>query len=316
MKLIKTIKKSKLYYYFSNGILDLIPKSFFEKKLNFWLQKAINPYSEEEIKERVNYYCSFSKDTKINSSFVEIKDYKRPQKHSVHYFDLKKVTRYFSSKLKIAYLFGDVTENQNHPTFVKSRPINHNGNSVLLKLNELRHFNFITDKKSFEEKENTIVWRGVIHKENRKLLFDNYFGNPKFNLGTTRKKNSKSEWIKPYLSIEEQLKSKFILSIEGIDVATNLKWVMSSNSLCFMPKPKFETWYMEGKLISDYHYVLVKDDYSDVEEKMNYYSKNTEEAKIIIANANSWTSQFRNRKLEKIIALSVAKKFFENTNQL
>ena len=41
---------------------------------------------------------------------------------------------------------------------------------------------------------------------------------------------------------------------------------MSSNSVAVMPKPKYESWFMEGKLIPDYHYVLIKDDYSDFEE--------------------------------------------------
>ena len=40
-------------------------------------------------------------------------------------------------------------------------------------------------------------------------------------------------------------KHKFILCIEGNDVASNLKWVMSSNSVAVMPKPKFESWFME-----------------------------------------------------------------------
>ena len=39
------------------------------------------------------------------------------------------------------------------------------------------------------------------------------------------------------VSIDYHLKHKFILCIEGNDVASNLKWVMSSNSVAVMPKP-------------------------------------------------------------------------------
>ena len=39
-----------------------------------------------------------------------------------------------------------------------------------------------------------------------------------------------------------------------------------------MPKPKYETWFMEGKLKDGSHYIEVKDDYSDLEEKIKYYS--------------------------------------------
>ena len=47
----------------------------------------------------------------------------------------------------------------------------------------------------------------------------------------------------------DNLNYKFILAIEGYDVATNLKWIMSSNSLAVMPRPTYATWFMEGTLI-------------------------------------------------------------------
>ncbi len=50
----------------------------------------------------------------------------------------------------------------------------------------------------------------------------------------------------PFMSIDEQLGHKFIMCIRGNDVATNLKWVMSSSSIAVMPRPDVESWYMEG----------------------------------------------------------------------
>ena len=90
---------------------------------------------------------------------------------------------------------------------------------------------------------------------------------------------------------------------------------MSSNSVAVMPKPKYESWFMEGKLIPDYHYIQIKDDYSDVEEKINYYIKNTDKLKIISKNANEYTSQFKDKESEKIISILVMEKFFSLTNQ-
>jgi hypothetical protein len=98
-------------------------------------------------------------------------------------------------------------------------------------------------------------------------------------------------------------------------VASNLKWAMSSNSLVFMTKPKYETWFMEGTLLPNYHYVLLEDDYSDLEEKINFYSKNSAEALKIIENAHDYIKQFKNTKREKIISLLVIKKYFELSNQ-
>ena len=90
---------------------------------------------------------------------------------------------------------------------------------------------------------------------------------------------------------------------------------MSSNSVAVMPKPKYESWFMEGKLIPNYHYILIKDDYSDLEEKLNYYKKNTDELKRIAKNANQYTNQFRDRNKEKLISLLVMEKFFKLSNQ-
>jgi len=118
------------------------------------------------------------------------------------------------------------------------------------------------------------------------------------------------------MQLSEQLKYKFILAIEGNDVASNLKWIMSSNSIAFMVKPKYETWFMEGTLIPNFHYVLLKDDYSDLEEKIEYYSTHFEESLSIIKNANEYTKQFQDEKREDIISLLVLKKYFEKSNQL
>ncbi|MDE4959522.1 glycosyl transferase family 90, partial [Francisella tularensis subsp. holarctica] len=75
------------------------------------------------------------------------------------------------------------------------------------------------------------------------------------NFGDTRKETIGQPYNNGFLSIQDQIKYKYIVSIEGYDVATNLKWIMNSNSLCFMNKPKYETWFMEGTLIPNHHYV-------------------------------------------------------------
>ncbi|MGZ8190247.1 MAG: glycosyl transferase family 90, partial [Methylococcaceae bacterium] len=99
------------------------------------------------------------------------------------------------------------------------------------------------------------------------------------------------------------------------DVATNLKWVMSSNSVAVMPRPKYETWFMEGTLIPNVHYIEIKDDYSNLEEKINYYEQHPNELSQIVENAHNHVSQFLDSFREKIIALLVLKKYFYLTGQ-
>src|SRR5690606_28634160 len=108
----------------------------------------------------------------------------------------------------------------------------------------------------------------------------------------------------------QHLDYKFILALEGNDVATNVKWIMSSNSIAVMPKPTYETWFMEGQLIPDYHYICIKSDYSDLEEKLNYYIQNTNKALEIVANANAYVNQFKNQTHEDLISILVLEKYF------
>ena len=300
-------------FYVSNIFISFIPKIKYQKKLLYWLKEA-EKYPKEKIEERIKYYISKETGT-LGNDAVSIKNFVKPKKLSTYFFDLVQYTNYFKNSLKINFKFGDVQENQEFLTIVKSRPINHTGNSVLMSLNTLRHFRFIKDVIPFSQKENKIVWRGVIHKENRSSLVAKFHNHPKCNIGQIKHEKGKPEWERPFLSIAEQLHYKFILSIEGNDVATNLKWIMSSNSLCFMPTPKFETWYMEGKLVPNFHYVHIKDDYSDMLEKMEYYEIHQDEAALIIRNAQKWTTIFKDKKLEKILSLKILESYFIATNQ-
>ena len=303
-----------LAFYINNIFKSLIPNYFFQRKLNYWLQEA-SKYPEAEIQERLSYYITKNKG-KLADNAIALKDFKRPKKGTMYYYDLVQYTRYFKNHLKIKFKFGDIQENQNSLTIVKSRPINHTGNSVLMKLDALRHFYFVNDTIPFSEKKNEVVWRGYIHKENRRSLVEKFYNHRQCNIGNIPLHNENPDWAKPFISIEEQLQYKFILSIEGHDVATNLKWIFSSNSLCFMPTPKFETWFMEGKLIPNVHYVHLKDDYSDMLEKMDYYTTHEDEALIIIKNAQNWVARFLDEKLEKIISLKVLDAYFKSTKQI
>ncbi len=124
----------------------------------------------------------------------------------------------------------------------------------------------------------------------------------------------KEEWGKPKLTLYAHLDYKFIMALEGNDVASNLKWIMSSNSIAVMPKPRFETWFMEGTLKADYHYIEIKDDYSDLEEKLTYYIQHPDKAEAIIQHAHQYVDQFRNKCREAIVSLLVLDKYFKQTN--
>jgi hypothetical protein len=174
---------------------------------------------------------------------------------------------------------------------------------------------FINDKKDFRKKKNMLVGRNVVGQAHRIKFLEMYINHLLCNVGKINNDDNHHNLLKERLTIDEQLDYKFILCLEGNDVATNLKWVMSSKSLAVMPVPKYETWFMEGTLIPDYHYVLIKDDYSDLEERMDYYIKHTDEALEIIKNAHQYIEQFKIKEREDLISMIVLEKYFYKTGQ-
>ncbi|MBT0108435.1 lipopolysaccharide A protein [Vibrio alginolyticus] len=310
------MKDSKFPYYFSNALSILIPRFVCRAQAKRLLSNLTEAEQQRCI-ERVNYYnkCEtpFSVDSR-EQSYSTIDTFKKT-KGWTYFFDLRQVVRYFPSSFAFNYINGDVTHIPNVPSFIKSRPIfGNNQNSVVLKLNQVRHFKFIDDPVRYQDKKDMVAWRGVGFQPHRKKVIHAFYNHPQCNIGQTRPVEGKP-WEKGFMSIEEQLQYKFLLCIEGNDVATNLKWAMSSNSLVIMSKPKYETWFMEGKLEAGVHYVEVKDDYSDLPEKMDYYLANEQEALAIIENAHQWVEQFKDKRKERLISLMVADKYFALSQQ-
>lgn len=310
-------KNNKIAYYCKNYFCLYLPRYFQRKKIDKLLKSDFN---HEYINNRVNYYNKLAKNYSLPPTAKCIKDLSLKDGSKTYVFDFKEYTCYFDCNLLVNYEYGDVTKIPIEPSFVKSRPIyGDNTNSILLKWNKIRHFTFVkNDKRQLSEKKNQLVFRGRVRStlKNRIQFIEKYINHQLCNIGSIDKDNIPSHWIVKRMTIEEQLKYKFILSLEGNDVASNLKWIMSSNSVAVMRKPRFETWFMEARLIPDYHYILIKDDYSDLEEKLLYYIKRTEELEQIRKNANVYVKQFQNKKIEDIVSLLVMKKYFEKTNQL
>ena len=317
-RLVFVNKNNKLFYYIRNIYRQLLPKSIFRSQLCKKLE-TVTDDERDYINQRVNYYNKLDKNTTLPEDSIRLGNIKLPKKNRVYFFDIMEHLRYFKKNLKVKMEYGDIIEIPKVPSLLKSRPIDgDNSNSVVLKLNKIRHFIFVSDHKELHEKMNMVVWRGKasVKKPDRIRFLKSWYDNKLGNVGCVKNiPNYPKEWTKERMTMKEQLDYKFILCLEGHDVASNLKWVMSSNSIAVMPKPKYETWFMEGKLIANHHYILIKDDFSDLEEKIKYYTENINEATEIARNANEYVNQFRNMRQENLISLLVLQKYFNKTGQ-
>lgn len=308
-------KNNKVLYYAIGFVRLLFPNVFFHSLLDKKLS-GIEDFDIEYIRKRANYYNKLEENVNLSDNVQNLGNLKLKKKNKTYFFDSYEYTRYFDQGLKVDFKFGDITYVPEEPAIVKSRPIyGNNSNSVILNLDKVRHFMFTNDKKDFRKKKNMLVGRNEVGQAHRIKFLEMYIDHPLCNIGKINNDGTHQNLLKRRLTIEEQLDYKFILCLEGNDVASNLKWVMSSHSLAVMPAPKYETWFIEGTLIPNYHYVLIKDDYSDLEERMEYYINHTDEALEIIKNAHQYIEQFKIKKREDLISLLVLEKYFCKTNQ-
>lgn len=310
----------KFFYYLKSCTILLTPHFILKTRQQRFLQKYYPKYNNADLQSRLDYYNKLKEKKQIPQSSPTLANHKLKNVNysKVYFFDSYEYTRYFSKTLPWLFRPGDITDLQPYPTIVKSRPITENNeNSVLLKLNKIRHFIFVKDKTKFEDKIPKILFRGAAHgKPNRQMFIEKWIDNPMCDIKDTAKDSiNPPQWQSKPISIKQQLKYKYIMAIEGNDVASNLKWIMSSHSIAVMPRPKYETWFMEGCLIPNYHYIEIKEDFSDLIEKVNYYEHHPEKAKAIIKNANEYVKPFKDKKREKLLGILVMKKYFEKTER-
>jgi hypothetical protein len=203
-----------------------------------------------------------------------------------------------------------------------------NDSSVLLRtFNFARHWEAYYNRPRdipYDKKIPKIFWRGtttgdVTKPANRFLLVTRWYNKYKLiDVGFSyicQNKDRYKRYVKGACNNEHFLRYKYILSVEGNDKDSGINWKLNSNSLVLMAKPRITSWLMETTLIPNYHYVLLKDDFSDLLEKVIWCNNHPNECKQIVKNANIFMSQFANNRLEEKIEEAVINKYFQQTNQ-
>ena len=99
--------------------------------------------------------------------------------------------------------------------------------------------------------------------------------------------------------------------MEGNDKDSGLNWKLKSNSVVFMCKPIINSWLMEEKLQPNIHYIQIKDDLSDLEEKIDWCNNHPAICRDIIYNANQYMTQFDDFDTENLIESEVLINFLE-----
>mmetsp|Transcript_38698 Transcript_38698/g.64191 ORF Transcript_38698/g.64191 Transcript_38698/m.64191 type:complete len:357 (-) Transcript_38698:421-1491(-) len=245
--------------------------------------------------------------------------------NGVAYFEDAGVVCKIAGVHELVVSFGD-REPDYDTCYAKSRYVNQQ-RGMLLPLNTRRHWGFslaeaitlqpatlkarlVVDPHTWSAKKSVLFWRGSMTGSglrgefvqaaanfwrNRTSGIDikfNHMGS-KFNHIKKNRANQATEDVATDIyhprqyTLEEMLENRYLLSIEGNDVASNLKWALASNSVVVMPLPTRETWLMEGLLQPYVHFVPIQHP-DELLAVKTWLEQNDDLCQAIVRNANVW----------------------------
>ena len=248
----------------------------------------------------------------------------------------------------ITYFPADVDCRLKHQSIVKSRLIG-DDLGTLLKLEKDRHFelgnsmslNNVDTVKTinsmdipFLDKCSNVVYRGTVgpcmplfnwyvrygfRKSRRLTLIKKFSDHPMFDIGATDfsdvfglRVDDLLKYKRHKLTIEQMLTYRYIISVEGNDLASNLKWAMLSNSVVMMPKPTTCSWFMEDHLKPYVHYVPLKPNFSNLDKQFRWCESNVTKCEQIAKDSTKYARQFYNHLNETRLNKEVLKLYINN----
>jgi len=162
----------------------------------------------------------------------------------------------------------------------------------------------------WEEKVSKVFWRGTTTGQRVELLsqwvhydtnvidiaFDHIQGQRKSKSNQDKKffdnyREKNNIITRQKVDIQEMLKYKYLLSIEGNDVATGLKWMLYSNSVVLMAPPTKATWAMEDLLLPFVHYIPVAPDYSNLLKMIRWAEEHQHACQVISKRATDFMTR-------------------------
>lgn len=232
----------------------------------------------------------------------------------------------------VAMWSGDIAVCMDQPYLVKSRPAQKPADcmSILFKLHSDRHFDFKIDANisKFKKKKPVIVWRGADTghgfdsrsppKGTRAYLL-HHVSLPFLDAGLTQEEQGIHPFYRQFLrapmSRQQMTRCKYLLSIEGNDVASNLKWALASSSIVMMCRPTVVSWFMEDHLVPWVHYIPLQNDFSDMEKRYIWAEAHPEECMVMIKNAHHFVSMFLDEKNERLLLTRIIQ-WYKDTFQI
>mgnify|MGYP001183141763 CR=1 FL=1 len=231
--------------------------------------------------------------------------------------------KYRSKPLSLNLHDRDSASKETNPQLILCKNRYNSRDGVILPINfRTRHMQHVKkDDIPWKDKKDAVVWRGVTTGKrdmkggNRFVLCERWATSqdPRINIGFSKVKqraNVPQNHVKGNLSVNKMLAYKFVVSAPGNDKDSGLAWKLHSNSLVLMPKPLTHSWFMESELEPYVHYVPLKDDYSDLFEKVRWCKKNSNLVENILTNSTEWVNQFQDVEMDKVIVADIFESYY------
>jgi hypothetical protein len=223
--------------------------------------------------------------------------------------------------------------NINQPSLLRTSIRENNDFGVLIpdsstqSIATLYKFKKNNDNINFNKKQNNLVWRGAysgqvsknnseiteyIYEENAILKFKHYsryffvnnFCN-KYNVkmaltNNPNMINGREDTVSKDMSTNNFIDSKYMaenykfqIALNGNSFAGSFGWNLLSKSVVFHPdyEDNFYTYIYPRKNLD---YISIKDDYEDLDDKINYFIKNENEANTIAENGKKYMDNLLN----------------------
>lgn len=233
---------------------------------------------------------------------------------------------------------GDLRSDLPVPVLTKSRKISTSSRCTLLPLNYQRHWGDVLSVDDvdipFSQKNDKLVWRGTTTGKfmpngspepysSRSYIYAASGRNQNVDIGFSDIVQIDESWPvisllkanrKGAMTIGQQLQSKYLLSLEGNDVASGLKWMLYSNSVVIMPRPTCESWACESMLVPFVHFVPVAHDLSDLNEVYEWCTTHPRECEEIAANGRLFIQNFLDPAKESMICDAVVSEYLRTCN--
>lgn len=312
-------KPSHFLYYVSWVLRQLVPKAVRRARMRRLLRTWQTRPDADYIRERVQFYCPLDPAHPVAPGpyAVPASALRRRSMQSAYYIDFTRLMDYFPSRSRAHMVPGDTLRNPSGVSLIKARRLGPGSeHCTLLPLDYIRHFPRPVDTMPFAAKKPQLIFRGKITgKPARIAFFERFHGHPLLDMADTSPVPVRPEWGGPKISITAHFDYRYVLVLEGNDVASCLGWVMGSGCIPVMCRPTCEHWLMHSRLVPGVHYIEVRPDFTDLAEKIEYYNEHPDQARAIARASTQYYAQFADRRRERLIALLTLARHLQATGQ-